>query len=104
MGVIRRNFNVAVPPKDQFFKDKNTIIPASKLNDTYRVKPDFSTASGKRWINASPKRAPVEKETRKKTIFLKVLSLKGRVKAPANPIRLTIKTASKVKSQVVFTP
>lgn len=68
------------------------MIPNKTYNDVLNPNPFCSTSSGRRCINASPKRPPAEKDTKNINIFFKNLSVKDNVNIPIIDIRLTMTT------------
>ena len=67
-------------------------IPAIMAMDKWVALGIIRKASGMRCMNASPKRAPTAKLTRRKIYFLRSCSLSERVKTPSKDIKLTIMT------------
>ena len=83
---------------------KKMTIPEMKNNEICIENPNSSTASGIKWINAPPIKAPAEKLTSNNKNFFNVLSLKARNNTPTNEIKLTIITLIIVWSHTIIIP
>lgn len=78
-----------------FSRTKNATIPNRIVNGTEISIPICLVASGIRWINASPRRVPAEKLTKKIRKLCKAFRCIGNVIMPIKDTRLTIRMLPK---------